>query len=112
MAKQVVTTTEYTDDLTGGKADGTVSFSLNGAAYEIDLSKANTRALEKALKPYLEAGRKVRASRGRATRRSAASAATHDVAAVRDWAKQNGYEVSDRGRIAGSVIDAYHAANA
>ena len=52
MAKQIVTMTEFTDDLTGGKAENTISFSLDGAAYEIDLSKANTRAFEKALKPY------------------------------------------------------------
>ncbi len=110
MAKQIVTMTEFTDDLTGGKAENTISFSLDGAAYEIDLSKANTRAFEKALKPYLDAARKVRTPRG-ASRRGAAKPVLRDLRAVREWAKSNGHSISDRGRVAASVLEAYEAAN-
>ena len=84
-----------------------MTFMWNGATYEIDLSKKNATALEKALTPYLQAGRKVRGSVAR-SRRTAARARA-DLAAVRVWAKKNGYEVSERGRIAGAVLEAYHA---
>lgn len=107
MAKQVVTITEYTDDMTGGKAEGTVTFAFEGHSYEIDLSRANTRAFEKAVAPYLNAARKVRGSRVRAARPAPAK---HDLSAVREWAKSNGYAVSDRGRVATAVIEAYEAA--
>ena len=34
-----------------------------------------------------------------------------DSGAVREWAKQNGFDVSDRGRIPSRVISAYQEAN-
>ena len=110
MAKQIVTTTEYTDDLDGSTAAGTVSFGYDGTAYEIDLSKSNARAFEKALKPYLEASRRVRAPRAKASSRAKANG-KHDLSVVRAWAKSNGYDVSERGRVAQAVVEAYEAAN-
>jgi hypothetical protein len=109
MAKTVITTTEFTDDIDGGKAEGTMSFAFQGSTYEIDLSKANARAFEKALKPYTDAARKVRGVRGRTSARK--GNAKHDLSAVREWAQANGFEISARGRIAATVIDAYNAAN-
>jgi hypothetical protein len=109
MAKTVITTTEFTDDIDGGKAEGTVSFAFQGTNYEIDLSRANTRALEKALKPYTDAGRKVRGGRGRPAARKGSG--KHDLSAVREWAQANGFDVSSRGRIASTVVDAYNAAH-
>lgn len=111
MAKKTVTMTEYTDDLDGGKADGTITFSFNGTNYEIDLSKSNARAFEKALKPYVDAARKVRATRGRGRSGSRGSGPKADLTAVRDWARENGYTVSERGRLAASVLEAYEAAH-
>ena len=65
MARKVETIVTLTDDLDGGKADRTVSFSYAGAAYEIDLSKKNAGALEKVLAPYIGAARRApRSSRG------------------------------------------------
>ena len=101
------TLVSLTDDLDGTKADRTVTFMWNGATYEIDLSKKNATALEKALTPYLQAGRKVRGTAARGRR--AATRARADLGAVRAWAKNNGYEVSERGRIAAAVLEAYHA---
>ena len=106
MAK--TTTVSLTDDLDGSKAERTVAFGLSGSNYEIDLSKKNATALEKALAPYLQAARKATGGPARAgsvrrparARRTAGSAKP-DVSAVRAWAKDNGYEVSDRGRIGG-----------
>jgi len=106
MAKTTVVT--LTDDLDGTKADRTISFGWSGTTYEIDLSKKNASALEKSLAPYLEAAHK--ASRGGTTSRRRASAPVkHDLSAVRAWAKENGYEVSDRGRISSTIVDAYNA---
>lgn len=111
MAKKTVTTTEYTDDLDGGKADGTITFAFNGTSYEIDLSKSNARAFEKAMKPYLDAGRKVRATRGRGRAAGRSGGPKADLTAVRDWARENGYTVSERGRLASTILEAYEAAH-
>lgn len=108
MAKTTVVT--MTDDLDGSKAAGTVQFGWNGATYEIDLSKKNANALEKALAPYVSAARRVRGGTGGRRGRRAASAGRSDLSALRAWAKKNGYEVADRGRIPAAVIDAFSAA--
>jgi hypothetical protein len=112
MARKVETIVTLTDDLDGGKADRTISFAFDGASYEIDLSKKNATAFEKVLAPYLGVARKApRAATGR-TRASSGASRTrgrNDLAEVRAWAKANGHEVSDRGRIAQTVQDAYDA---
>jgi hypothetical protein len=110
MATEMIT--RLIDDLDGGSAERTVSFTWDGTPYEIDLSKKNIATLEKLLKPYLAAARTARpasgASRRRgATRAGAASTKRADLQAIRDWARANGHEVSDRGRIAASIIQAY-----
>jgi hypothetical protein len=100
------------DDLDGGPAEETVSFSLDGIAYEIDLSEANAAKLRDDFAPYVGNARKVGgrapASRSRA-RRAGRDSRTSDI---REWAKANGHQVSDRGRIPASVVDAYEKANA
>ncbi|HEY3717783.1 MAG TPA: Lsr2 family protein [Jatrophihabitantaceae bacterium] len=105
MAKTIVA--QYTDDLDGSKAQGTVSFSYNGGAYEIDLSAKNTKALETALSPYVSAARKVRAGKPARRSRSAAGGPNHNVTEIRAWANSNGHAVADRGRIPAAVIEAY-----
>lgn len=108
MARQTIVTEELVDDLDGSAGERTIRFTWDGTSYEIELSRRNAQAFEKAMKPYIEAARKAPASRGRqGTRRSAA----RDLGAVREWALENGFEVSARGRIAASVVDAYEAAN-
>ena len=109
MAKTVVTTTEYTDDLDGGTAAGTVKFAYEGVSYEIDLSKANSKAFAKLLAPYLAAARPVRARRTHSTRRRTGAQSAPDSAVVREWASANGHPVSSRGRISSSVLSAYAA---
>ena len=96
-----------TDDIDGSEASETVSFGLDGSQYEIDLNDKNAKALRKALDQYVSAGRKV--STGR--KRSTSTKSTEDLAAIREWAKANGYEVSDRGRVKQHIKDAYYAAN-
>ncbi|RZU49534.1 Lsr2 protein [Krasilnikovia cinnamomea] len=113
MAKQVITL--LTDDLDGGEADRTVEFGLDGVNYTIDLSEKNAGKLRKALDPFLSAATRVgrsgnesRASGGRRGAGAATGRASRDQnQAIREWAAKNGYEVSDRGRIPGSVVEAY-----
>ncbi|WP_371653827.1 MULTISPECIES: Lsr2 family protein [unclassified Streptomyces] len=104
MAQRVVVT--LSDDLDGGDAAETVTFGLDGKAYEIDLNPANAKKLRKALAPFVEAGRKQSKS-GRAFRHTAVAP---DPAAVRAWARSNQMEVPARGRIPKKVYEAFGAA--
>ncbi|GAA5067795.1 Lsr2 family protein [Streptomyces sp. SID10815] len=99
------------DDLDGGEADETVTFALDGKTYEIDLTTANADKLRGLLEPYLKNGRRTggRASGGRKAR--ATSGGSQDTAQIRAWAKENGLEVNDRGRVPASIREAYETAN-
>ena len=101
------------DDLDGGEADETVTFALDGKTYEIDLTTSNADKLRGLLDPYVRGGRRTggRASGGRGKAR-AASGGSQDTAQIRAWAKENGYEVNDRGRVPASIREAYEKANA
>lgn len=99
------------DDIDGGEAEETVSFALDGVSYEIDVSTENAGALRETLAPWIGHARKVG---GRSTgRRSAASrnGSRASLADVRTWARENGYEVSDRGRVAAEILEAYDNAH-
>jgi hypothetical protein len=101
-----------TDDLTGdnipaGKGE-TLTFALDGHTYEIDLTKKNAGALRKALSPYVSAGRRVRTSRGARVKHVQVGP---DAKTVKEWARANGYEVADRGRVPKEIRDAFEEAN-
>ena len=97
------------DDFIGDEADETVNFGIDGTTYEIDLSTANARQLREALAPYLEKGCKVRGHSG--ARQRSKPSGREDSHRIRQWAKENGYETSARGRISKTVIEAFQAAN-
>lgn len=101
------------DDIDGNEADETVSFALDGTSYEIDLSNDNAAKLRDALAGYVGHARKVSGGRrGRRTGGSSGSAGSDgDTRAIREWAKSNGYEVSDRGRVSAEIREAYAAAH-
>jgi hypothetical protein len=107
MASRTVVQVE--DDIDGSEATETVTFGLDAVSYEIDLSARNAEKLRRVLQRYTSAGRRVggRRTRGRAT--TPARAERAEAAAVREWARQNGYEVSDRGRLAGDITEQYQA---
>ena len=112
------TTVTLVDDLDGSVADETVGFGIDGPVYEIDLSATHADALRDALGDYVaKARRRGRAPRGRAGTRAAraengaAPVDREQSKAVRDWARQHGYTVSDRGRIPHDVTEAYHRAH-
>jgi Lsr2 len=103
------------DDLSGGDADETVQFALDGVSYEIDLNSSNAGKLRDALAPFVDSARKVSGravSSGRGRGRPARPAGAPDTAKVRAWAKEHGFEVSERGRVPKNVLEAYEKANA
>ena len=105
------------DDLDGNEADETLEFGIDGRNYEIDLSKENATRLRDAFAEFVGSARRLSGGRGR--RPAAAAAATtrrpsidrEQNQAIRDWARKRGMKVSDRGRIPGEVLDAYHQEN-
>ncbi|MGI8665329.1 MAG: histone-like nucleoid-structuring protein Lsr2 [Jatrophihabitans sp.] len=109
------TTVTVYDDLDNSEGASTVSFAYGGTSYDIDLGEKNQAALDKALAKYIAAARRSgRAPAAAATgRRRATGAADRraDLAAIRTWARENGHEVSDRGRISVDVQEAYDAAH-
>jgi Lsr2 len=100
------------DDLDGKEAEGTVRFGLDGAEYEIDLSAKNAEAMRKALEPYVSAARRASGSVARRPGRNGrrAPAAGPDSTAVREWAKSQGIEVKDRGRVPAELVVKFRAA--
>ena len=100
------------DDLDGSEDAREVTFSLDGETWRIALSEPNRQRLREALGEFIEAGVKVSGLRRRSERAEQASAAAaNPTAVIREWARANGHEVNDRGRIPASVVDAYEAAN-
>ena len=97
------------DDLDGGEAAGTVRFGLDGTDYEIDLSAAHGDELRQALGRYLAHGRRVGGTARSAARTWRGSPAV-DTAKVREWAKGQGIEVKDRGRIPADIVEQYKTA--
>ncbi len=99
------------DDLTGADADETVSFALDGAAYEIDLTEENARRLREILAVYVSNGRRSRAAAARSDARRTTRADREQTAAIRAWARANGFALADKGRIPAQVVEAYHTAH-
>src|SRR6476646_2797325 len=119
MAQQV--NVKFVDDLDGSDAAGTVSFAIDGRAYEIDLSGDNAARLRESLASFVAAARKSGGAAPGAVRRAPKMTTVssgprpqpldrEQTAAIRAWARQNGHEVSDRGRISKAVVDAFQAA--
>lgn len=98
------------DDLDGTEATETVTFGLDGTTYEIDLNDANAAALREAMSGYVGHARKVTGG-GRRTRKSGGGSSSSNTKDVREWAKAQGMDVSERGRISADVQQAYDAAH-
>jgi hypothetical protein len=103
------------DDLDGSQADETVTFGLDGVTYEIDLSSGNAARLRDELASWVgharrAGGRKTTGS-GPARASASSSGKRTDLAAVREWARANGHQVSDRGRISAQIQAAYDKAH-
>jgi nucleoid-associated protein Lsr2 len=103
--------TLFVDDLDGSEAEGTVRFGLDGTEYEIDLNAEHAQALRDALGRYVKAGRRAGGvSRRRARGGRGKSAGGLNTTEVREWAKGQGIEVKDRGRIPAELVVKFKAA--
>lgn len=106
MAQRV--TVEMTDDIDGTQAAETIAFRVDGTSYEIDLSGKNASKMRRDFDRYIEHARRVTGGR-----RSGRPRRDRDRSSVvREWAKQQGIQVSERGRIPASVVSEYEKAHA
>ncbi len=111
MAQKIQTL--FIDDLDSSAAEGTVRFGLDGAEYEIDLSAEHAQQLRDALTRYVSAARRVGSGSRRPARTGRrASASGLNTTEVREWAKAQGIEVKDRGRVPADLIVRFKAATA
>jgi hypothetical protein len=99
------------DDLDGDDASETVTFALDGVDYEIDLNEENAAALRDALARYIEAGRRVGGRRRKVQRVASGGDTGPSAADIRQWARENGWDVPERGRVSADVREAYAAAH-
>lgn len=104
MAQKIII--QLIDDIDGSDATETIQFGIEGVNYEIDLNDANAEKLRAAFAEWTKHARKLPARR---TRRASASTSqgSSDAAAIRKWARENGYEVSQRGRVPAEIREAY-----
>jgi hypothetical protein len=105
--------TLFIDDLDGSEAEGTVRFGLDGTEYEIDLNTEHAQALRDALARYVRAARRAGGSARRPVRGGRrGSSSGVDSTEVREWAKAQGIDVKDRGRVPAELVVKFKAATA
>jgi hypothetical protein len=109
VARKTETVVSYLDDLDGTKATETVSFSIDGVAYEIDLSAKNAKAIRADIAKWSESARKAKRTAGK-PRRAASAKPSGEAAAIREWAAASGIAVPARGRIPKAIAEQYAAA--
>ena len=109
MAQKIQTL--FIDDLDGSEAEGTIRFGLDGTEYEIDLNAEHAQALRDVLARYVHAARRAGGGARRPARGGRrASAGGVDSTEVREWAKAQGIEVKDRGRVPAELMVKFKAA--
>ena len=108
MAQKIQTL--FIDDIDGGAAEGTVRFALDGTDYEIDLNGKHSDELRAALAKYIQHARKVGGTTRRSGARGGRRASAVDTVVVRAWARENGYDIKDRGRVPADLVAKYQAA--
>lgn len=108
-----VTIETLVDDIDGSEASSTVYFELDKAKYEIDLSEKNAAKLRGQLSKFIAAAQPVRIQKAKKITKQVVSTPSRreQAQAIRDWGRANGREVSDRGRVPGALLDAFHAAH-
>ena len=109
MAQNIQTLFIY--DVDGSAAEGTVRFGLDGTGYEIDLIAGHARELRDALARYVDAARRVSSSARRPARGGRRGPAGDlNAVEVGEWARAQGIEVKDRGRVPADLIIKFRAA--
>jgi hypothetical protein len=109
MAQRVQTL--FIDDIDGSDAEGTVRFGLDGTDYEIDLNVKHAAALRKSLALYVEAARRSPGSRRPSRGRRQVPANGVNNTEVREWAKAQGMDIKERGRIPAELVVKFKAAS-
>ncbi|MCK0517390.1 Lsr2 family protein [Williamsia sp. DF01-3] len=111
---------QITDDFDGSDLDPaevTVAmFTVNGVDYSLDLGANSAEKFNKDMGKWIDKATKIGGRQKRSTSRQAAAVSAPrtdkaQLAAIREWARANGYEVSDRGRIPNAIVDAYNDAS-
>lgn len=114
MAQKVIT--EFIDDIDGSPAERTFTFAVDGTNYEIDLSAENIAEFKSAIGGFIESARKVKGTsngrRARSTGGGGGAQSRGQTRAVREWARQHGHNISERGRIPASIQQAFDQAHA
>lgn len=114
MAQKVIT--EFIDDIDGSPAERTFTFAVDGTNYEIDLSAENIAEFKSAIGGFIESARKVKGTsngrRARSTGGGGGQQSREQTRAVREWARQHGHNISERGRIPASIQQAFDQAHA
>jgi hypothetical protein len=105
MAQKI--TTLFIDDIDGGEAEGTVRFALDGTEYEIDLNARHGEELRSALGKYVTHARRAGGTARRGPTRIARKPSTVDTVAVRAWAREQGIDIKDRGRVPAGIVARY-----
>ncbi|MGA8046826.1 MAG: Lsr2 family protein [Dermatophilaceae bacterium] len=109
MARRTITM--LVDDLDGSEGAETVSFAVDGVSYEIDLNESNAARLRDDFAVWTAHATRV-GGRKRTSSAAASTSGKEDLDAIRAWARDNGFQVADRGRISAKVKEAYAKAHA
>ena len=111
MAQKIQTL--FIDDIDGSAAEGTIRFGLDGTDYEIDLNAEHAQALRDVLATYVGAARRANGAARRPARSGRRATATGlNTTEVREWAKAQGIDVKDRGRVPAELVVKFKAATA
>jgi hypothetical protein len=108
MAQRIQTL--FIDDIDGSEAEGSVRFALDGTEYEIDLSAKHSAELRSALDKYVSHARKLGGTARRGAIRTGRKPNAIDTVAARAWARENGVDIKERGRVPADVVARYRAA--
>jgi hypothetical protein len=84
---------------------------VNGTQTHLDLCDQDAQKFDTEMNAWVNAGQRMRSPRAATGRPSRSKDDRDKPQTIRDWARKNGFEVSDRGRVPGPVIEAYRAAN-
>lgn len=102
---------ELVDDLDGGKADETVTFALDGVDFIIDLSADNAARLRDTLAQYVGHARRTGGRKQRGATPAAETNGKPDTQAVREWARNQGETVAERGRVPQALVIRFQEAH-
>lgn len=110
MVKRV--SVDLVDDLDGTVIDPqggrTFTFRVEQVDYEMDLTQTNIERFHEAIADYIAAARVISSvDRDKPARSPRRRKSTTELAAIREWARANGFEISSHGRVPVGIKEAY-----